>query len=213
MLTLRFGTFTLAVPSTHPRRREKTPLPLQGVLAEEAAPPEGQPPVRWLLLTTLPLPDAAAAAQVVRWYAARWLIERYHYALKSGCRIEDLQLESAARLQRALATYSIVAWRLLWLTYEARHQPETPCDGVLSPEEWQVLYRRYHPGAPCPAAAPGLRQAVQWIARLGGFLARRHDGEPGIKSIWRGLCRLDDLVAGYRLAFLQSQAPPDVGKE
>jgi hypothetical protein len=211
VLTLRFGTFLLAVPSTHPRRRQLPALPLQGVLAEEAAPPPGEKPVRWLLLTTLALPDAAAAAQVVRWYAARWLIERYHYALKSGCRIEDLQLESAARLQRALATYSVVAWRLLWLTYESRQHPETPCDAVLSREQWQVLYRRNHPQTPLPAVAPGLRQAVQWIARLGGFLARRHDGEPGIKTIWRGLRRLDDLVAGYQLAFPHNQAAPDMG--
>ena len=34
--------------------------------------------------------------------------------------------------------------------------------------------------AACDAAA--LRQAVHWIGRLGGFLARRGDGEPGVTS-------------------------------
>ena len=77
----------------------------------------------------------------MRWYALRWLVERYHYVLKSGCRIERLQLETAARLERALATYAVVAWRLLWLTYEARRHPEASCESVLPREQWQVLHR------------------------------------------------------------------------
>ena len=73
----------------------------------------------------------------MRWYALRWLVERYHYVLKSGCRIERLQLETAARLDRALATYAVVAWRLLWLTYEARRHPEGSCEAVLPREHWR----------------------------------------------------------------------------
>lgn len=211
VLTLRFGTFALAVPSTHPRRKELAPVSLQAVLAEETTPPVGQAPVRWLLLTTLEVPAEAEAAQVVRWYAARWLIERYHYALKSGCRLEHLQLETSARLQRALATYSVVAWRLLWLTYEARREPDAPCEGVLKRQEWQVLYCRFHPQTPVPTAAPGLREAMHWLARLGGFLGRRHDGEPGVKTLWRGLRRLNDLVAGYQLADASCETPSLMG--
>jgi Transposase Tn5 dimerisation domain len=209
-LTIRFATLDIAPPSTHPRRKALPHLRLTAILAEEESPPGGQKPVRWWLLTTLPIATLADAERAVRWYALRWLVERYHYVLKSGCRIERLQLETAARLGRALATYAVVAWRLLWLTYEARRHPEAACEAVLPREQWQVLHRVVHKTDQAPASPPGLREAVRQIARLGGFLARRGDGEPGVKTIWRGLRRLEDLVTGWKLS-LQNPVPKVVG--
>jgi len=200
VLTIRYATLDVAPPSTHPRRRALPHLRLTAILAEEENPSEGQTPVCWWLVTTLPITSLAAAEQAVRWYAWRWLVERYHFVLKSGCRIERLQLETAERLDRALATYAVVAWRLLWLTYEARRNPEESCEAVLPREQWQVLHRVVHKGATTPASPPSLREAVRQIARLGGFLARKGDGEPGVKTIWRGLRRLEDLMTGWRLA-------------
>ena len=123
----------------------------------------------------------------MRYYALRWLVERYHFVMKSGCRVERLQLETAGRLDRAVATYSAVAWRLLWLTYEARRHPGGSSERVLPREEWEVLCRAHRGGGGCP---PTLRDAVRRIARLGGFLGRKGDGEPGVKTLWRGLRRL-----------------------
>ncbi len=199
-LTIRYAALEIAPPSTHPRRRAVPHLRLTAILAEEEGPPEGQEPVRWWLLTTLPIARLGDAEQAVRWYALRWLVERYHYVLKGGCRIEHLQLETAARLERALATYAVVAWRLLWLTYEARRHPEASCEPVLPREYWQVLHQVARKTETIPASPPGLREAVRQIARLGGFLARKGDGEPGVKTIWRGLRRLEDIVTGSRLS-------------
>ena len=79
-------------------------------------------------------------------------------------------------------------------------------------EEWQLLHRALEPNEPLPTEPPSLREAVRQIARLGGFLARRGDGEPGVKTIWRGLRRLEDLLIGWKLAVMNS--PPNVvGKE
>jgi hypothetical protein len=203
-LAVRYTTLMVQPPRHHKRRAELRPVGVQAVLVEEVQPPAGEKPVCWLLLTTLPVASLAAAVQVVRWYSYRWLIERYHYALKSGCRVEELQLETAERLQRALATYSIVAWRLLWLTYQARQEPEAPCDTVLQEHEWQALYCVIHKTNVLPEQAPRLREAVRWIAQLGGFLGRKHDGEPGVKTIWRGLRRLSDIVTGWQI----SNPPP-----
>lgn len=211
--TIRFAALTINPPSTHPGRKELASLPLWAVLAEELHPPAGQKPVSWLLLSTQPITTLAEAVQAVQRYAWRWLVERLHFVLKSGCRIEQLQLGSAARLQRAVATYSIVAWRLLWLTYQARQQPEVSCATVFEPLEWQVLHQAVAPQQPAPARAPSLAQAVRQLARLGGFLARRHDGVPGVKVLWRGLRRLQDLVEGYRLATQQPTPPIFVGNE
>jgi hypothetical protein len=199
-LTIRFAALEVAPPSTHPRRKELPHLAVTAILVEEEGPPAGQEPVRWWLVTTLPIGTLADAERAVRWYTWRWLIERYHFVLKSGCRVEQLQLETAARLDRAVATYALVAWRLLWLTYQARRHPEESCEVVLPPEQWQVMHRVLHKADPLPAGPPSLREAVRQIARLGGFLARKGDGEPGVKTIWRGLRRLDDLVTGWKLS-------------
>jgi hypothetical protein len=211
VLTIRFATLDIAPPSTHPRRKERPHLRLTAILAEEEDPPAGQGPVRWWLLTTLPIATLADAVQAVRRYARRWLVERYHFVLKSGCQVEELQLGTAARLERALATYAVVAWRLLWLTYEARQAPEASCETVLPREHWQVLHCAVHKTDTVPASPPSLREAVRQIARLGGFLARKGDGEPGVKTIWRGLRRLEDLIMGFRLSH-KKPIPKDVGK-
>ena len=172
---------------------------MQFILAEEHDAPLGADPIVWLLATTLPVDSLAEALVCIEYYRLRWLIERYHYVLKSGCRIEDLYLQTPERLRRALALYTIVAWRVLWLTYEARQSPDQPCTVILQTHEWQALYCTIHKTPVPPATPPTLSQAVVWIARLGGFLARKGDGFPGPKTIWQGLRRLDDIADTWLL--------------
>lgn len=205
-LSVRYLTLAVQPPRHHLKRATLQPVQLSAILVVEEAPPVGVTPIIWLLWTSLPVPDLDVALRCVRWYSYRWLIERYHFVLKSGCRLEDLQLETAERIQRALATYGIVAWRLLWLTHEARQNPDTPCDRVLEPAEWQSLYCRLHKTSRPPATPPTLRQAVRWIAQLGGFLGRTSDGEPGVQTIWLGLRRLEDMAAMWQL-LLSPQSP------
>jgi hypothetical protein len=145
-------------------------------------------------LTSLPVQTSRDAFLYVTWYTYRWRIERYHYILKSGCQVEELQLETQERLEKAIAVYSIVAWRLLWLTYFSRQSPNEPCTIVLSEEGWKALYITIH-RSPIPPDEPStIAAAVRWIAQLGGFLGRKSDGEPGAKVLWRGLQRLQDLT-------------------
>ena len=115
-------------------------------------------------------------------------------------RIEKLQLETAQRIKKALATYALVAWRLLWLTYHGRENPQLKSDTVLEQHEWQSLYCHFHCTSIAPAQPPSLKQAMVWIAKLGGFLGRKNDGEPGVKSLWRGLKRLHDIASTWKLA-------------
>ncbi len=196
---VRWCRLTLSPPKHHPQRSQLSAVELKVILVEEENPPPGVQPIRWLLLTTLRVETFAEAVRCVRWYSYRWLIERYHYVLKSGCGLEKRQLETADRIERALATYAIVAWRLLWLTYEARVNGQQPCDTVLEAHEWQALYCHVHQSVTLPSRPPSLQQAVRWIAQLGGFLGRAHDGEPGVKTIWRGLRRLNDISSTWRL--------------
>ncbi|BAZ03500.1 IS4 family transposase [Calothrix sp. NIES-3974] len=199
-LTIRYETVEIEVPKNKLGRSLCKPVKLQVILAEEKSPPSEIKPISWLLLTTLEINSLEDAVKCVEWYTYRWLIERYHYTLKSGCRIEELQLETGKRLSMALATYSIVAWRLLWLTYQARDNPEQSCETVLTTVEWQSLCVSVNKNPIPPDQPPTLREAVRMIARLGGFLGRKGDGEPGVKTIWRGLRRLHDIAVTWKLA-------------
>ena len=196
-LTIRFAPLTLNPPQ---RPAEKLPaFSLYAILVHEESPPAGVEPVEWLLLTTVAVENLAQAQEQIDWYCQRWQIEIYHKTLKSGCRIEASQLETAQRLTRLIALYSLIAWRLLWLTHLARQQPEAPCTHVLAEHEWRALYahsKRSTTPAPRP---PTLAEALLWIARLGGFLARRGDGAPGVTVIWRGWQRLNDIADTWRL--------------
>lgn len=210
VVQVRFTSTVIEPPGARRGRSQLAGVPVSVVLAEEEAPPEGIAPLRWLLITTRPVETWENALQCLQWYRQRWLIERYHYVLKSGCQVERLELRDGERLQRALATYSIVAWRLLWLTYEARVHPDQPCTGVLAPTEWQSLYCVIHKTPAPPTAPMSLAQAVRWIAQLGGFLGRRSDGNPGVKALWRGLLRLHDLALMWSLTH-PLPAPPSSG--
>ena len=198
-LSVRYATLWLQPPQGHPQSANLGAIAVQVVLAEEEHPPEGEKAVSWLLLTTLPVNSFDDACRCLERYSKRWLIERYNHVLKSGCRLEELQLETADRLERALATYSIVAWRLLWLTYEARVEPDESVETVLEEHEWQALYCTIHKTTELPPEPPSIGQCVRWIAKLGGFLGRKGDGDPGVKTLWRGLQRLNDIAATWCL--------------
>jgi hypothetical protein len=211
LCTVRVGSVTLCPPQNQRAGvRQTERVPLVALLAVEESPAAGQPPLHWLLLTTLPVPDFAAAAELLVWYSLRWLIERFHFVLKSGCRVEELQLQQGDRLRRAVAVCSLVALTVLGLTYLARDAPELPCTVALSTAEWQTLWRYRFPRQPLPTVPPPLGAVALQVAQLGGFLGRAGDGDPGPLTLWRGLTRLHDLTAGALLA----QPPPllqDVG--
>ena len=164
-------------------------LPVSVVYAEEQSSPKGVEPIQWLLVTTLDVPTLEAAIEKITWYCHRWKIERFHYVLKSGCEIEELQLETSIRLKNAIALYSVLAWKLTWITYQSRETPDAPCSMILDETEWKVLYRIVNPKSALPKKPPTLKESVVLIAKLGGFLARKNDGYPGIKVLWRGFHR------------------------
>jgi hypothetical protein len=189
-------TLKLLPPRNHVDRGDLSPVPVSVVRVREVeTTPEGEEPVEWMIITTLPVYSLGRAVEVVEAYAQRWKIERYHYVLKSGCGIEKLQLESADRIERALSIYNVVAWRLLYMTYVARVAPELPCTAVLEDDEWKALFVVGSKRArPLPDQPPSVREAVRMVATLGGFLGRKGDGEPGTQAIWTGFRRLMDFT-------------------
>lgn len=164
------------------------------LIAKEMDAPEGIKPIEWRLLTNREATSFEAIAELIDWYRARWEIETFFHVLKNGCRVEALQLASIGKLELALAVYMVVAWRLARLVRFGRTHPEPEASSLLSKEEWQAAYVLAK--KPIPKTPPTLRQAIRQIAMLGGFLGRKGDGEPGVKTLWQGLARVRDFVQG-----------------
>jgi hypothetical protein len=195
---VRFCEVKLQPPKA--RAKEKAAeIPVYAVLLQEVKPAKTEEAVEWLLLTTKPVLTEEDAVERARWYAARWGIELYHKVLKSGCQLEELQLEEAERIHRCVAVYTVMAWRLMYGTMLARAVPTVGCECWLSSTEWKALYCAVFRTTTPPASEPSLKEAVSWLALLGGFLARKCDGHPGLTVVWRGLARLHDLTLMYQI--------------
>ena len=163
----------------------------------ESTPPEGVEPLHWYLLTSLNCKRWAEIQRVIGRYCARWWVEEYHKALKSGVGVEQSQLEKQYRLESLLAVLAIVAVRLVNLKYLARAKPDEAVDVKLfGTKTLALLEKRF--GSPAQGRWTH-RQLVRAMARMGGFIGRRGDGEPGWQTIWRGWQRLMWMTEGAEL--------------
>jgi hypothetical protein len=136
------------------------------------------------LLTNRLVADVNDAIELIDWYRARWEIEMLFNILKNACRVEALQLGTIERLERAIALFIIVAWRIAHLMRLGRTCPDLDATLFFDPDEIQGAYLLMELKQP---AKPTLNEVLRLIARLGGFIGRKSDGEPGVKTIWLGL--------------------------
>ena len=165
------------------------------VLVKEAAPPSGEIPIQWLLITTLPIETNEQVQAVITAYALRWQIEVYFKTLKSGCRIESRYFERLPRLLNCLAIYSIVAWKIMQLCRLSRECPDLSCEVIFEPCEWKSVYMAVRRQPP-PKTPPTLNEMVKMIASLGGYVIRKSTN-PGTQTLWFGMQRLHDLSMGW----------------
>jgi Transposase DNA-binding/Transposase Tn5 dimerisation domain len=171
----------------------------------EANPPPGVEPLEWILITSVATDTLPELRQRRDWYARRWMIETYHDVGKNGCSEEDRRFETAEGMEACLAILSLVAVRIFQLRTALECQPEEPAEQVATQEEIEVLCHFLKQ----KSGSLTVRDFVRGVARLGGFLGRKRDGNPGVKTLWRGYQRLQDLLLGY-----QFRGPPrgkDVG--
>ena len=129
------------------------------------------------------------------------MIESFHKILKSGYKVEDCRLMDAESLRRYLTVMSITSWRIGLLVKFGRAHPEIVCTHVFTDHEWQVLYMRVFKTKTPPSQAPMLGEAMQWVAKLGGY----HNSSgppPGVTTIWRGWSKLETMVEFYESCML-----------
>jgi hypothetical protein len=195
------GAVQMAVPkhvSPWVKSLSPEPIAMNLVWVREVDAPEGTKPIEWILSTSLPAECFEDAWTMIEYYETRWLVEEYHKALKSGCRVTHRQLKTAARLEPMVGLASVVAVCLLQLKTMSKSEPDRPARTVVPPLWLQML----------KAARKNLRRVhdltvyefYRELAKLGGFLGRKSDGEPGWITIWRGWEKLNTLVRGAEIA-------------
>lgn len=190
-MSIRAAMLVLAPPC----HKEHLPaIFVYGLLVREESDCAAGKPLEWMLVTSMRVDNAQMAMQLVKWYSYRWRIERFHYILKSGCRLEVLQLHKVAALRKAIILYSLCAFKLMQLLYESRINADQPATNFLSEQECQVAYTCQYKAKLVQNLPLSLAKAVWLIARMGGYIGRNNDGPPGIKTLWRGLQKLQNIL-------------------
>jgi hypothetical protein len=193
---LQFAATRVAIPRpSYLHAPVPTVLDLNLVHVVEMNAPAGDPPVEWLLYTTLPVDTPAQVADIVDKYRTRWTIEEFNSALKTGCAYEEREFESREALLNMLAISLPIACEILWLRSRARSEPNLPASAVLTSKQIQVL--RAVRGRTLPTD-PTAQDVLLAIASIGGHLKR--NGAPGWLVLYRGMQKLRDYEVGWTAA-------------
>jgi hypothetical protein len=201
-LEVRFGPLWMPPPqqkSRYVKKQNPAPIPMWVVHVVEVDAPQGVEPIEWILFTSLPVESFADAWLIVGFYEKRWLIEEWHKALKTGCRLEHRQLKTAGRLEALAGLLSVVGVRLLQLKSAARTAPNRPAREMV-PERWIIMLQAARKNKNVMRPTPmTVGEFYRQLAMFGGFLGRKSDGEPGWITIWRGWQKLYLIVRGAEL--------------
>ena len=197
-MVLSWAAVQLLPPQQRSGHSRNQPLAVWAVRVWEPSPPEGVKAIEWFLLTNVAVNRATDAWERVDWYCARWVVEEYHKAQKTGCDIECPQFETTAALEPMIALLSVIAITLLNLRAMSRDpdQQDKPATTVVSAEEEEILSGwRYGKRRPLT-----VKEFYLALARLGGHQNRKKDRPPGWLVLWRGWQDLQLMVAGARAA-------------
>jgi hypothetical protein len=185
----------VGAPLETPKRRSQPIVAAWVVRIWEQDPPAGVEPLEWLLLCSLPTHTFEELKERRDWYACRWMVEVFHNIEKNGCSEEDRRFETADRMETCLAVLSVVAVRIFQMRCALQVQPDEPATQVATEEEIRLVRRLVkHKGQRFT-----VRDFVRGVAKLGGFLGRKCDGDPGVRSLWRGYQRLQDMLMAVQL--------------
>lgn len=183
-----------------------TEIALNGIYIKEIDASDGIKPIEWYLLTNDEIKKTEDVLEKIKWYKTRWMVEIYHKVQKSCCKVEDCRLETVERLARFIALESVLAWRVLWVTYCNRVEPNAPAETILSRIEIDMLQARTDNFTKDfktkPPRIKKVKHATLAIASLGGHMGRLNDDEPGIIAVSRGLQSLYLMLEGADLGNL-----------
>jgi hypothetical protein len=203
-VALRAGPVTLKRPRNGFAKTDPETVSMTLVEAREVNPPANEEPLRWRLLTTIAVGDAAAACEIVRLYRLRWRIEELFRALKSdGMRLEETQVHEAGRLFKLAVVGLAAACRTIQLV-DARDGSPRPASDVIDPTLLPVAeaigatlegkterQKNHHP-------IHSLAWLAWIVARLGGWNC--YYKPPGPKTMRAGWAQFANMTAGFTIA-------------
>ncbi len=196
---VRGGPVLVCPPHAKSGHHGDDPLPLSVVQVTEVNPPAGEKAIEWMLLSNKSVQTYADAWRVIGWYEKRWIVEEFHKAKKTGCRIEDMQFTTTFRLEPAIALLSVVAVTLLNLRDASRRADAKTrrATTLLAPDYVEVLsiwrYRKSRVDL-------SVHEFYLALARLGGHQNRKSDHQPGWLVLWRGWTKLQAMLDGFDAA-------------
>lgn len=191
-------------PPYRKSNKKPEPISLNMIYVEEVNTPNGVTPISWKLLTSLELSTLQGALMIITYYSYRWRIETFHYILKQGCKVEQLQLEQKHNLKNAITLYSLMACRLLAFMHLTREKPQDNINKIGFTTAQYVLLcnyleKNYHVNiSQYIKEKPTLKYLTELIGLLGGY--QKHNSKhPGIKVMWRGLKELEIILNCLKL--------------
>jgi hypothetical protein len=195
-LVIAFGALRMPTPklkSAFLKQVKPATIPMWVVWVREVGAPDGVKAIEWVLYTSLPVENLEDVMAIVGYYEKRWLIEEWHKVLKTGFRVERRQLKTCDRLEAMMGLMSVEAVRLFQMKGVARTAPDQPATELVPPK-YVTMLKVVRKLAPTTELTVG--EFFRELAKLGGFLGRRHDGEPGWITIWRGWDKLQPMIRG-----------------
>jgi len=180
-----------------PKRSHKSKVKVNAIMAIETNPPEGEKPLVWIFITSLPVDTFDDVTKIIKYYLCRWEIELFFKVLKSGCKVEERQLQEQSRMKALIALFLVISWRIMFTMMLGRVCSKIPCDELFEESEWKSVFKVLNKTQGLPRKPPPLGKFVEMIASLGGYVKRKNSGPPGIKVMWRGMARMVDFSIAW----------------
>jgi len=178
---------------------KKTTVKINAVMAIEEHPSQGEDALIWIFITSLPVDTFEDVGKVVSYYLCRWEIETFFKVLKSGCKIEERQLQTTDRMKALITMFMILAWRVMYTMMMGRVHGEMSCDVIFNEVEWKSIYKILHRKKVLPKAPPSLEEFIRMVAIFGGYVDRKNEGPPGVKVLWKGMARMLDFALAWEI--------------
>ena len=189
---LEIKSLPIEVPGPHGRKDESINCTL--VQAVEVNPPKNQEPLCWYLLTSVKVNSLRDTLKVIEWYRYRWIIEEYHKCIKTGCKVQEKQLKSSFRIENYLGIAGIIAIKLLKIRDLMRTNPNELASKTVDRLSLKII-QNYHK----INKELTIKEYYILVAKMGGFLNRKSDGNPGWQTLWKGQLQLFWMVEGAKI--------------
>ncbi|GHV83897.1 IS4 family transposase [Spirochaetia bacterium] len=195
VLEVSFGSFDIRKPKIFVSNKKiKESVNMNIIYVKEKRKTKGSEQTEWILSTNESINTFDKAYKMVAYYIQRWKIEQFHYVLKSGCTIEKIQERTLDKITMLIYMYSIIAAKIMNITYLARVNPDISCTVIFEENEWKILYRAANRKTEAPDKPYTMKEAVEYLSCLGGPKRAPSHGPPGLKTIWLGLNALHVLI-------------------